>query len=113
MIRQGIERQEFFAKHVQRGFCSDFLYLDTKPTPSSTLLTLRQMIAKIKSTQFPYLQLIHLVDSTWKKQRHLGEFVYLTMLHLAEEAAIMMSNLIPYLKYKHGEGVLHYFTAEA
>ena len=35
------------------------------------------------------------------------------MPHLAEEAALMMSNLIPFLRYKYGDGVLHYFTAEA
>ena len=101
IIRQGIERQAFFAKHVQRGYCSDFLFLDTKPSTTSELKTLRQMIAEIKSVQFPNLRLIHSVDATWKKQRYLGEFVYLTMPHLADEAALMMDNLIPFLRHKY------------
>ena len=43
-------------------------------------------------------------------QRRLYLFIH---DHLAEEARIMMGNLIPYLRHKHGDGVMDYFLTDA
>ena len=42
-----------------------------------------------------------------------GEFTFLFMLQLAQEAEIMMNNLIPYLKHQNGEKILRYVIEEA
>ena len=57
--------------------------------------------------------MIHSVDETWKKLLWKGDFTYLTMPHIQEEAELMMSNLMPYLQNKHGDDILVYFTEEA
>jgi len=45
--------------------------------------------------------------------RYQGEFTYLFLPHLVEEAEFIIHNLILYLKYKHGKEILLYFTEEA
>ena len=111
-IRRGIERQQFFENNVRRDYFSDILYLDVIPR-GSTLPSMRKMIADIKSFKFPHLNLIHSVDETWIRAKHRGDYTYLVMPHLEEEAHIMMSNLVPYLKFVYGKDVLKYFTSVA
>jgi hypothetical protein len=41
------------------------------------------------------------------------EYTFLFMLELAEEAKLIMHNLIPYLRYKYGNEILGYFINKA
>ena len=111
-IRKAIDRQRFFAAEVKRDHFSDILHLDVIPT-GSTLPTMREMIGKIRSIQFPHLKMIHSVDETWKKMSYKGDFTYLVMPHIEEEAELMMSNLLPFMRYEYGEDILDYFTSSA
>ena len=111
-IKKAIERQRFFGSMVKKDYFSDILHLDVIPK-NSKLSTMRKMITHIKSLQFPHLQMIHSVDETWSKILYKGDFTYLVMPHIEEEADLMMSNLLPYLRHIYGDEVLPYFTAEA
>ena len=111
-IRKAIERQKFFVSMVKKDYFSDILHLDVVPK-NSKLATMREMITQIKSLQFPHLQMIHSVDETWSKILYKGDFTYLVMPHIEEEADLMMSNLLPYLRHIYGDDILPYFTAEA
>lgn len=111
-IKKAIKCQAIFTKVVKCDFFSDILHLDTVPK-GSTLPTMRRMIADIKSINFNHLNLIHSVDETWFKLRFLGDYTYLTMPRLKDEADIMMSNLLPYLRFVHGNEVDLYFTQSA
>ena len=42
-----------------------------------------------------------------------GEFIFLYMLHLVDEAELMMKNLLTYLYYLYGDEIYMYFTTEA
>ena len=90
-------------------YTSSFVGLDVS---YNNLPTMRTMLAKIKSEKFPHLSLFHSIDPSWKKFSSRGDYTFLYMPHLAEEARIMMGNLIPYLRFKHGDGVLDYFLEE-
>ena len=112
VIKRAIERQKFFEKEVKRDYFSDILHLDVIPRESK-LPSMRTMITSIKSIQFPHLQMIHSVDETWEKIRIRGDYTYLVMPHIEEEAALMMNNLLPFLRHEYGDGVLQYFTSTA
>ena len=45
--------------------------------------------------------------------RYHRDYTILYMLHMAEEAELMLNNLIPYLQYEYGDEVLEYFTEAA
>ena len=109
-IKKAIERQRFFVEEVKRDYFSDILHLDVIPK-NSTLPTMQTMITQIKSIQFPHLQLIHSVDEIWQKALFKGDFTYLVMPHLEEEAELMMNNLLPYLRHVYGDDILPYFTS--
>ena len=109
-IKKAIERQRFFESTVQRDYFNDIMHLDVIPK-NSTLPTMRTMITKIRSIQFPHLQLIHSVDETWTKAQFRGDYTYLVMPHLEEEAELMMQNLLPYMRHVYGDEVLPYFTS--
>ena len=111
-IKKAIDRQRFFVKEVCKNYFSDILHLDVIPK-GSKLPTMRTMITSIHSIQFPHLRMIHSVDETWSKIQWKGDYTYLTMPHIEEEAEIMMSNLLPFLRHKYGDGVLKYFTSAA
>ena len=111
-IRKAIERQRFFVSEVKRDYFSDILHLDVIPN-GSTLPTMREMIGQIKSIKFPHLKMIHSVDETWQKLAYKGDFTYLVMPHIEEEAELMMSNLLPFMRFKYGDEVLEYFTSTA
>ena len=74
---------------------------------------MREMISDIKPEKFPKLCLFHSIDPSWKQMRSRGDYTFLYMPHLAEEARIMMGNLIPYLCWKHTDAVLDYFLEES
>ena len=95
-----------------QDYSSDILFLDTIPEGSS-LLSLRKIILDIKLLKFPNISLFHLVDRIWRRMRYRGEFTFLFMPHLVEEAKIMMHNLIPCLRHYYREEILLYFTKEA
>ena len=57
--------------------------------------------------------MIHSVDETWQKLQWKGDYTYLVMPHIKEEAEIMMSNLLLFLRHQYGDGVLKYFTSIA
>ena len=111
VIKKAIERQSFFEEHVKKDYFSDILHLDVIPS-GSTLPTMRKMITDIRSIQFPHLKMVHSVDETWEKILWKGDFTYLVMPQIEEEAKLMMDNLLPYLRHEYGEGVLDYFTSE-
>ena len=111
-VKKAIERQRFFNDVVKRDYLSDILHLDVIPS-GSNLPTMREMINRIKSIQFPHLRMIHSIDETWGKVLYKGDFTYLVMPHIEEEAYLMMSNLLPFLRYEYGENVLLYFTFTA
>jgi hypothetical protein len=86
--------------------------LDTIPA-SSNLPTMQEMILDIKSTKFPHISLIHSIDRTWSHMSYWRDFIYIYMPHLADEAEIMMQNLLTFLRHKYGDDILLYFTKEA
>ena len=45
--------------------------------------------------------------------RYRGEYAFLFMLHLVEEAEIMMYNLISYIHHKYRDKVIRFFIEEA
>ena len=59
------------------------------------LPTMCDMIVEIKSIQFTHLSLFHLVETSWRKESNSGEFTFLYMPHLAQEARLMMDNFMP------------------
>ena len=109
-IKKAVKRQRFFESTVKKDYFSDVLHLDVIPR-NSPLPTMREMITKIRSQQFPHLQLIHSVDETWQKVLYKGDYTYLVMPHLEEEAELMMHNLLPYMRHVYGDDVLPYFTS--
>ena len=111
-IKKAIARQGFFEKNVRKAYFSDITELDIKPT-GSTLPSMRKMLTNIKSIQFPHLRMIHSVDETWEKIRWKGDYTYLVMPQLEEEADLMMNNLLPYLRHEYGDEVMDYFTSDA
>ena len=98
-VKKAIERQRFFNDVVKRDYLSDILHLDVIPS-GSNLPTMREMINRIRSIQFPHLRMIHSIDETWGKVLYKGDFTYLVMPHIEEEAYLMMSNLLPFLRYE-------------
>ena len=56
--------------------------------------------------------MVHSVDETWDKILWKGDYTYLVMPQIEEEAKLMMNNLLPYLRHEYGDGVLAYFTSE-
>ena len=71
-----------------------------------------KILLDIKSTKFPNIPLFHLVDRIWERMRYRGEYTFLFILYLAEEAKIMMYNLILYMCYKYRNEVLRFFIEE-
>ena len=109
-LRKAIDRQKCFTDVIMEDYTSDFISLDVS---YNNLPTMREIIAEIKSEKFPNLCLFHSIDPAWKMMRSRGDFTFLYMPHLAEEARIMMGNLIPYLRWKHSDLVLDYFLETA
>ena len=112
LLTRAYERQKFFLEAIMQDYCSSILYLDTIPEGSS-LPTLRKMILDIKSTTLPNIPLFHSVDRTCNRMRYRGDFTFLYLPHLAQEAELMMKNLLVYLHYQWGDDILLYFTDTA
>ena len=111
-LTKAYERQKVFLEAIMQDYSSSPLWLDTVPD-GSDLPTLREMILTIKSVKFPHISLFHAVDRTWNRMRYRGEFTFLYMPHLADEAELMMKNLLTYLQHQHGDQIYNYFTTEA
>ena len=47
------------------------------------------------------------------KIHYRGEFIYIYMPHLTEEAELIMKNLYTFLKYQHGDDIDLYFIDTA
>ena len=88
------------------------LCLDTVPE-GSKLPSMREMILDIKSVKFPTIPLTQSIDRTWHMMHYRGEHTCLCLPHLVEEAELIIHNLLPHLRHKHGDEVLLYFTEEA
>ena len=73
------------------------------------------MIHNSKSFQagLEHLSLFHIVDTAWATRgRSDRGYYFLIMPHLQCEGSIMVQNLLPYLRFKYGSAVEHYFTQE-
>ena len=71
------------------------------------------MILAIKLVKIPNISLFHLVDRTWNQIYYHSEFAFLYMLHLADEAKLIIKNLLTYLQHQHRDKIYQYVTTEA
>lgn len=111
------KRQGNFLNAIGKVFNNDLLILDKRaklPT-GDCLPTLRRMIGQIKSFQpgMQHLPLFHNVDLAYSRDGNAsGGYCFLVMPHLRQEATMMINNLLPYLRFKHGSTVESYFSQE-
>ena len=73
------------------------------------------MILAIKFFQpgLEYLSLFHSIDAAWYPRGGSDRgFCFLVMPHLCCEGAMMVQNLLPYLRFHHGPEVERYFTKD-
>ena len=104
---KAIHRQKSFLTLVQSDTNSDILTLDTQ---EGDLDTLRVLLSQLFSTKYPNLPLFLSVDKHfWSSSGYHFQF----MPHMAEEATMMMHNLIPVLTFFYGEEAKRYFHPEA
>jgi hypothetical protein len=98
-------RQDSFLKVIQTETTWDIVGLDitARSTP-----TLRTIVTDMKSVDKPHLNLFHSVDEHWR-----GGHVFHFMPQLADEAKMMLRNLIPFLRHEYSSKVDNYFTADA
>ena len=102
-----INRQKSFLDIIQSDYNNDILSLDTV---KGDLPSLRVLISQLKSTKYPSLPLFINVDKQfWNTSGY--NFQY--MPHMEEEATLMMHNLIPVLKFTHGDTIEDYFYPES
>ena len=78
----------------------------------SSLSIMHEIFLQIKSSKFQNISLFYSIDRTWNRMNYRGDFTVLFILHLTEEAEIMMNNLILYFVHEFGEEALLYFTNE-
>lgn len=71
--------------------------------------SIREMIMEIEHPRIPGKQLFHSIDMTYNQKGIVCSF----LPQYAAEARTMVSGLLPYLKYRHGEWVSKYFTPNA
>ena len=106
-VLKAIQRQKTFMDLIQTETNQDILSLelhkDNKPS-------LRSLIGAIKSTKFPLVPLFVLVDNHYFANEGVA-FQFLP--HVADEASMMIRNLIPYLQATAGEYVNRYFYMDA
>ena len=106
-LRKAILRQKSFCNVVRDDRCADIASLDTS---SNGLPSLRELVGKIMSHKYPTLPLFVSADHHFYDN---GGIVFQFMPHLADEAIMMMHNLLPYFRHLHGEAVEQYFLPEA
>ena len=99
-LKKAYKRQKVFLEAIMQDYSSSLLQLDTI-LEGSSLPTLREMILAIKLVKIPNISLFHLVDRTWNQIYYHSEFAFLYMLHLADEAKLIIKNLLTYLQYQH------------
>ena len=105
-----ISRQHaFVGQHgIKIKESNELLSLDDNLSPEYP--TARELIMKIKSKAKPDLCLFHAVETKWNNQRK--QCLYF-IPQFAEEAAMMVDNLLPYLKATIGKWVEQIFTPSA
>ena len=114
------KRQGNFLNAIGTVFNNDIMVLDknVKVVTNSAdkpekLPTLRKMISEIMSFQpgMGHLPLFHSVDLAYGRDgKTSGGYCFLIMPHLRNEATMMINNLLPYLRFKYGRKVEHYFN---
>ena len=119
-IKEMRKRQGQFLNIIDKVYSHEIHLLDSRHTfkdPKTktgvTLPTLRQMILEIKSFQpgLEHLSLFHSIDAAWSPRGSSDRgFCFLIMPHLRCEGAMMVQNLLPYLRFLHGPEVERYFT---
>lgn len=99
-------RQKNFCALIQEDHCANIAALDTTIGDHPSL---QSIIGDMKSRTFPNLPLFVLAD-----QHFYDNFgvVFQFMLHIAEEASMMMNNLILYLRHTIGEEIYPYFHSK-
>ena len=55
--------------------------------------------------------MIHSIDKTWKKMLQKGDFTYLVIPCIENEAELIVSNLLLFMRHEHGDKILSYFTS--
>ena len=101
-------RQQVWSKTYDKGFSWEITQLDhpvgkRKPT-------LRQYLLSIMSKTNPALPLFHSIDrSNYRESGVCFQF----LPELANEARMMISNLVPMMKHIHGENILKLFSTSA
>ena len=101
-------RQQVWSKTYEKGFSWEIAQLDhpvgkRKPT-------LRQSLLSIMSKTKPALPLFHSIDrSNYRESGVCFQF----LPEVANEARMMISNLVPMMKHIHGENVLQLFSTSA
>ena len=121
-IKEMRKRQGHFLNIIEKIYSKDLHLLDhihTYKDPNTNqgvaLPTLRKMVLGIKSFQpgLEHLSLFHSVDTAWAPRGRADRgYCFLVMPHLQCEGAMMVQNLLPYLRFKHGKEVEAYFTQE-
>ena len=100
-------RQQVWSKTYKKGQSWEITQLDFQITDS---LTLRQALTQMMSTTDKRFPLFHSVDRSLGKMSGIS-FQFLP--ELESEARLMISNLLPYLNYHHGNKVNQCFTPAA
>ena len=100
-------RQQLWSKTYKKGQTWEITQLDFHLSDS---LTLRQALTNIVSTTDKRFPLFHSVDRSMGKN---SGITFQFLPELESEARLMISNLLPYLHYHHGEQTKQCFTPSA
>ena len=106
-FRKATLRQKNFCQLVQEDNCANIASLDSTIGDHPSL---RSIICSLKSHAFPNLPLFISADQHFFEN---AGVVFQYMPHIAQEANMMMHNLIPYLRHTIGDDILPYFRSEA
>ena len=100
-------RQQLWSQTYQKGQTWEITQLHFHLTNT---LTLRQALTQILSTTDNRFPLFHSVDRSLGKN---AGIIFQFLPELESEARLMISNLLPYLYYHHGEKTKQCFTPSA
>ena len=101
-------RQQLWSKTYEKGFSWEITQLDYPV--GKKLPTLRQTLLSIMSKTKPAFPLFHSIDrSNYKESGVCFQF----LPELADEARMMISNLVPMMKHSYGDQILKLFSISA
>ena len=114
------KRQGNFLQTVEKVFSNNIHLLDKQihvkgdDNTTKVIPTLRSLVQSIKSFQpgMTHLPLFHSVDVAWAPRGQDKGHCFLVMPHLRKESSIMIKNLLPYLRFHHGDHVEKYFSQD-